>query len=134
VNARLLRLGQVFLVAVLIFQAFPPAVLADEAHLSLGSALDQARMQNPQVAMAQARVSEAEGMRTQASLIPNPILYATSENTPLSGSQPFTFGNDTDDYAYLIQKIELGGKRGSRVAFATENVNQMSIQSEVATH
>jgi cobalt-zinc-cadmium efflux system outer membrane protein len=134
VKARLLRLGQVYLAAALIFQAFPPAVPADLANLSLGSALDRARMQNPQVAMARARVSEAEGMREQASLIPNPTLYASSENTPLGGSQPFTFGNDTDDYVYLIQKIELGGKRSRRVAFASENVGQMSIQSEVAMH
>jgi len=134
VKERLLRLRQVFLVAALIFQAFPPAVLADQANLSLGSALDRARMENPQVEMARARVSEAEGMREQAGLIPNPTLYATSENTPLGGSQPFTFGNDTDDYVYLIQKIELGGKRSRRVAFASENVGQMSIQSEVAMH
>jgi cobalt-zinc-cadmium efflux system outer membrane protein len=134
VKERLSRLRQVFLVAGLIFQAFPPAVLADQANLSLGAALDRARMENPQVAMARARVSEAEGMREQAGLIPNPSLYATSENTPLGGSQPFTFGNDTDDYVYLIQKIELGGKRSRRVALASENVGQMSIQSEVAMH
>ena len=129
---RLLWLGQVFLITALIFQAFPRAVLADEAELSLGSALDRARMQNPQVAIARARVSEAEGMREQAGLIPNPSLYASSENTPLGGSQPFTFGNDTDDYVYLTEKIELGGKRSRRVAFASERVTQMSIQSEVA--
>jgi outer membrane protein, heavy metal efflux system len=134
VKARLLRLGQVLLAAALIFQAFLPAVLAEQTDLSLGSALDQARMQNPQLAMARAKVSEAEGMREQAGLIPNPSLYATSENTPLGGSQPFTFGNDTDDYVYLIQKIELGGKRGRRVALASENIGQMSIQSEVAMH
>ena len=134
VKARMLRFAQVFLIAAMIFQAFPPLVLADQAHLSLGSALDRARMQNPQVAMARARVLQAEGMRTQASLIPNPSLYASSENTPLGGSQPFTFGNDTDDYVYLIQKVELGGKRNRRVAFASENVRQMSIQSEVAMH
>ena len=133
-KARLLRLGQVLLAAALIFQAFLPAVLAEQTDLSLGSALDQARMQNPQLAMARAKVSEAEGMREQAGLIPNPSLYATSENTPLGGSQPFTFGNDTDDYVYLIQKIELGGKRGRRVALASENIGQMSIQSEVAMH
>jgi len=132
VKERLLWLGQVFLITALIFQAFPRAVLADEAELSLGSALDRARMQNPQVAIARARVSEAEGMREQAGLIPNPSLYASSENTPLGGSQPFTFGNDTDDYVYLTEKIELGGKRSRRVAFASERVTQMSIQSEVA--
>jgi cobalt-zinc-cadmium efflux system outer membrane protein len=134
VKPRLLRLGQVLLVGALIFRAFPSAVLADRdpASLSLGSALDQARTQNPQLAMARARVSEAEGMREQAGLIPNPTLYATSENTPLGGSQPFKFSRDTDDYVYLNQKIELGGKRSRRVAFASENVGQMSIQSEIA--
>jgi cobalt-zinc-cadmium efflux system outer membrane protein len=130
----LLRLGQVLLVGALIFRVFATSVLADQAGLSLGSALDQARTQNPQLAMARARVSEAEGMREQAGLLPNPSLYATSENTPLGGSQPFRFSRDTDDYVYLNQKIELGGKRGRRVAFASENVGQMSIQSEVAMH
>src|ERR1700730_16847234 len=134
VKERLSRLRQVFLVTALIFRAFPPAALADQAALSIGSALDRARLENPQLAMARARVSEAEWMREQAGLIPNPSLYASSENTPLSGSQPFTFTNDTDDYVYLIQKIELGGKRSRRVAFASENVGQMSIQSEVAMH
>jgi cobalt-zinc-cadmium efflux system outer membrane protein len=133
VEARLSRLSQIFLLLALTLEAFPPAVLADQVSLSLGSALAQARTQNPQVAIARSRVSEAEGMREQAGLIPNPVLYATSENTPLGGSQPFTFGNDTDDYVYLNQKIELGGKRSRRVAFASEKVGQMTIQSEVAT-
>jgi outer membrane protein, heavy metal efflux system len=34
----------------------------------------------------------------------------------------------------LIQKIELDGKRSRRVAFASENVSQMSLQTEVAMH
>jgi outer membrane protein, heavy metal efflux system len=134
VTRRLLWLGQVFVFAAFIFLPFPSSVEADEVHLGLGAALDSARQQNPQVALARTRVSEAEGMRTQAGLIPNPSLYATSENTPLGGSQPFTFGNDTDDYVYLIQKIELGGKRSRRVAFASENVSQTSLQTEVAMH
>ena len=125
---------QVLLIAALIFQAIPQAVLAEQDGLSLGSALDRARKENPQLAMARDRVSEAEGMREQAGLIPNPSLYATSENTPIGGSQPFRFSRDTDDYVYLIQKIELGGKRSRRAAFASENVGQMTIQSEVAMH
>ncbi len=131
-KTRWLPLGQAVLVAALIVQAFAQAVPAEQSDLSLRSALDQARKQNPQLAMARAKVSEAEGMRQQAGLIPNPSLYATSENTPLGGSQPFNFANDTDDYVYLIQKIELGGKRSRRVALASENIGQMSIQSEVA--
>jgi Outer membrane efflux protein len=131
---RLLWLGQVFVFVALFLLPFPPSVEADEVNLTLGAALDSARQQNPQVALARTRVSEAEGMRIQAGLMPNPSLYATSENTPLGGSQPFTFGKDTDDYVYLIQKIELGGKRSRRVAFASENVSQMSLQAEVAMH
>ena len=137
-KARLTRFGRLLLVGAFIFRVIPPPVLAEPADLgrgsalSLGSALDRARTQNPQLAMARARVSEAEGMREQAGLIPNPSLYATSENTPLGGSQPFKFSRDTDDYVYLIQKVELGGKRNRRVALASENVGQMSIQSEVA--
>jgi outer membrane protein, heavy metal efflux system len=131
-KARWLPLGKAVLVAALIVQGFAQAVPAEQTGLSLGSALDHARKQNPQLAIARAKVSEAEGMREQAGLIPNPSLYATSENTPLGGSQPFNFANDTDDYVYLIQKIELGGKRSRRVALASENIGQMSIQSEVA--
>ena len=126
------QLGQTFLMAALLFHAGAPAAAVDQVHLSLASALDTARKQNPQIAMARARVSQSEGMRVQAGLIPNPSLYASSENTPLGGSQPFTFGNDTDDYVYLIQKIELGGKRGRRVALASENLAEMSIQSDLA--
>jgi cobalt-zinc-cadmium efflux system outer membrane protein len=138
VKAPLMRLGQLLLVGAFIFRVIPPLVQAEQADLSRGSglslasALEQARTQNPQLAMARARVSEAEGMREQAGLMPNPSLYATSENTPLGGSQPFRFSRDTDDYVYLNQKIELGGKRSRRVAYASENVGQMSIQSEVA--
>jgi outer membrane protein, heavy metal efflux system len=132
VKARLSQLCEIFVMAAVLFHFGSPLVHADEIHLSLASALDRARMQNPQVAIARARVSEAEGMREQAGLLPNPVFYGSSENTPLSGSQPFTFGNDTDDYMYLIQKVELGGKRGRRIAFASENASIRSIQSELA--
>jgi hypothetical protein len=86
VTLRLLWLGQVFVFATLIFLPFPPSVEADEVHLGLGAALDSARKENLQVALARTRVSEAERMRTQAGLIPNPSLYATSENTHLSAA------------------------------------------------
>jgi outer membrane protein, heavy metal efflux system len=131
-KTHLWQLAQTFLMVALLFHAGGPATAGDKVDLSLASALDRARKQNPQIAIARARLSQSEGMRVQASLIPNPSLYASSENTPLGGSQPFTFGNDTDDYIYVIQKVELGGKRERRIAFASENVNQTSIQSELA--
>jgi len=54
------------------------------------------------------------------------------KNTPLGGSQPFRFSRDTDDYVYLNQKIELGGKRSRRLPSPLKTLGQMSIQSEVA--
>jgi hypothetical protein len=42
-------------------------------------------MQNPPVGMAQARVSEAEGMQTQAGLIPTPH-FMRPRRTPLSAA------------------------------------------------
>jgi outer membrane protein, heavy metal efflux system len=131
VKARLLQLGGALFVTAFLLNVPRQVVLADQTHLSLGSALDLARAQNPQLPMARARILEAEGMHAQAGFIPNPVLYTSSENTPITGSQPFTFGKDTDDYVYLIQKIELGGKRSHRIALESENVNQMSIQLAV---
>src|SRR5437588_12091656 len=107
----------------------PLGAAAPTVRLSLSQALAQARQRNPGVAVAQARVSVAEGMKTQAGLIPNPVLTMTSENSPL-GSQPFQFSRDTDDYAFLTQTIELGGKRSRRVKLENEKVRQTALEGE----
>jgi cobalt-zinc-cadmium efflux system outer membrane protein len=71
-------------------------------------------------------------MQTQAGLIPNPLLTLTSENTPLGHSPPFKFFKDTDDYAYLTQPIELGGKRRHRVDLAGDDVGRTRLESEIS--
>jgi outer membrane protein, heavy metal efflux system len=109
----------------------PPVHADATVRLSLSQAMTEAHRRNPQIAIARARVSAAEGMKTQAGLIPNPVLTLTSENTPL-GSQPFQFARDTDDYAYISQTLELGGKRGRRVALAGEKVAQATLEGEIA--
>ena len=89
----------------------------EDRHQAYVQAETEARRRNPQIAIARARVSAAEGMKTQAGLIPNPVLTLTSENTPL-GSQSFQFSRDTDAYAYVGQTIELGRKRDRRAPLA----------------
>jgi outer membrane protein, heavy metal efflux system len=127
-----LKVLRIALLLLAVISARPSSAIAAEIQLSLAQALDQARAHNPLIEIARAQVSTAEGMRTQADLIPNPKLTATSENTPLGGSQPFRFEKDTDDYVYLSQKIELDNKRQKRAAFATENLNRTSLESELA--
>jgi cobalt-zinc-cadmium efflux system outer membrane protein len=127
-----LKVLQIALLLLAVISARPLSAIAAEIQLGLAQALDQARAHNPLIEIARARVSTAEGVRTQADLIPNPRLTATSENTPLGGSQPFRFEKDTDDYIYLSQKIELDNKRQKRAALATENVNRTSLESELA--
>src|SRR6267154_4127929 len=78
----------------------PPVVLEASAgeptRLGLAQALSEARSQSPQILVSQSRIDAAEGMQTQAGLIPNPLLTLTSENTPLGGSAPFKPFQDTD--------------------------------------
>src|ERR1700719_374951 len=112
-----LKVLRIALLLLAVISARPSSAIAAEIQLSLAQALDQARAHNPLIEIARAQVSTAEGMRTQADLIPNPKLTGTSENTPLGGSQPFRFEKDTDDYVYLSQKIELDNKRQKRAAF-----------------
>jgi cobalt-zinc-cadmium efflux system outer membrane protein len=126
----------ILLIAVMMQAAAAAGFAADAAapgtQLSLAQAIEQARGRNPQVAIEQARVAAADGLRIQAGLLPNPVLTVTSENEPLGGSQPFSFSQDTDDYAYLGQTIELGGKRGRRIEVANTNLNSASIAGEIA--
>ncbi len=105
---------------------------ADGPSLSLTQALSIARERNPAIGIAREKISAAEGARTQAGLIPNPSLTATSENQPYSGSPGFSFANQTDDYIYASQTIELGGKRKRRTAAAEAGVQAAAQEAQIA--
>jgi outer membrane protein, heavy metal efflux system len=89
---------------------------------------------NARMAVASARVSAAEGLRTQAGLKPNPRFILQSENARLAGSSPFRYSQDTDNFAYVTQVLEAGGKRQSRVDLASQNVrlSELSLASQRA--
>ncbi len=112
--------------------AFVPQIWAQTPALSLTQALATAQEQNPTTDIARERVSAAEGIRTQAGLMPNPVLTATSENEPLSDTSGFTFADQTDDYIYASQMIELGGKRRRRVAAAQAGVAVAGVGAEIS--
>ena len=86
------------------------------------------------MAVASARVVAAEGLRTQAGLKPNTRLILQSENARLAGASPFRYSQDTDNFAYLAQVFEAGGKRQRRVEVASQNVraNELSLESHRA--
>lgn len=90
--------------------------------LSLHDAIVQAQS-SPQAREAQDGIDAARGLVTQAALRPNPRLYLQSEDLrPWAGD--FDFPNQTEDYAYLGQAFELGGKRARRLDAARASVAQ----------
>jgi outer membrane protein TolC len=74
----------------------------------------------------------AEGLRVQAGLKPNPRLILQSENARFAGSSPFHYEQDTDNFGYVSQVFEAGGKRQSRIDLASQNVqaNQLSLGAQ----
>ena len=77
--------------------------------LSLPQALAAAFAQNPELAAAGREVGIADGERRQAGLIPNPELSWEVEDTRRDTSTTTVT---------LSQPLELGGKRGARLAVA----------------
>ena len=76
--------------------------------------LARAQSAAPRLAEAQAGVARAEGLARQAAVIPNPALTVDLEN--FSGSGPFEGTSQAEATYSLQQTLELGGKRGARVA------------------
>lgn len=87
-------------------------------------------MTNPAAQIAGEQVAVAQGHRRQAGLGLNPRLYLQSEDLR-PGDSNFSFANNTEDYAYLIQTFELDGKRMKRVALASANVHSVEAQRDL---
>lgn len=103
-----------FLKAVMLIATLSLPVWAEDVSGTLGleAAIDKALQGSPALASARASLSAAEGTERQAGLLSNPEIGIEAEN--LAGSGPYR-GTDSAEYTYnLSQKIEIGGKRGSR--------------------
>ncbi len=90
--------------------------------LSLHDAIQQSRT-SPQARVGQDQVDAVRGSVVQAGLRPNPRLYLQSEDLR-PWSDNFDFPNATEDYAYIGQLFELGGKRSRRLDVARATVRQ----------
>lgn len=113
-----------------------PAQAADaRSSLSLHAAIQQSQT-SPQARTGQDQVDAVRGLVVQAGLRPNPRLYLQSEDLRPWGDS-FDFPNTTEDYAYIGQLFELGGKRSRRFDLAKANVrqaeaNQVLLNQQIA--
>jgi len=98
-----------------------------QTQLTLDEAVRIALERRPELKAAEARVSAAQGLKSQAGLFPNPRLIFQVEN--LRGSN-FDYGNDADSFAYFSQVIETSGRRGNRIAVGETNIGRTRLEEE----
>ena len=103
-----------------------------QSPLTLAEAIDEAASNHPEIAAAEARIGVARAARIQAGLSPNPRLFLQSENTRFWGSPAFSYANDTDNFLYLSQVFERGGKRERRVESADATIQRAEADRDVA--
>lgn len=84
--------------------------------LSLSDALERALQDNPSIRMSREQVRIGTDLERQAGFLPNPTLALGLENA--AGSGPFQALDRAESSFEVTQKLELGGKRESRVEAA----------------
>ena len=108
------------LIAGLYLLSFSHPATADPGALgtirSVGQAVALALIQSPVLRAAEARRDASRGERRQAGLRPNPELEVAGEN--FAGSGPYRGTRSLESTVGVAQRLELGGKRDARVAFA----------------
>ncbi len=97
--------------------------------LSLHEAIQQSE-NSAQSREGQDRIDAANGQLVEAGLWPNPRLYLESEDLR-PWADNFSFTNATEDYAYLGQLFELGGKRRRRVELAKANLREVEAERQL---
>ena len=106
--------------------SLPAQTISDRVPLSLHDAILQSQ-KSPQARQEQDKVDAANGQVRQAGLRPNPRLYLQSEDLR-PWADNFDFPNATEDYGYLGQIFELGGKRSSRLGVAEATVRKTEAE------
>ncbi len=108
-----------------------PAAAEAQQALTLHQAVQDglARLPAAQAAADQVELEKARVLG--ARLRPNPRLYLNAEDLgpQLNG---FDFPTTTEDYGYVGQTFELGGKRGRRIRYAEAGAARADLQRELA--
>jgi outer membrane protein, heavy metal efflux system len=96
--------------------------------LTLREAVDRALASRPSLKAEAERITVAEGMRQQAGARPNPEFQFQNEN--LRPGQ--TYSRDVDTLAYVVQPLDILGKRGRRIDAAEQTVTRTQAEYELA--
>ena len=96
-----------------------PAATAEQLPLTLQQALQAAYVRNPDLRAASHAIGIADGVRVEAGVIPNPELSLSTEGTDRRSRV---------ETVEISQTIELGGKRGARIA-AAEQERQLAYEA-----
>jgi cobalt-zinc-cadmium efflux system outer membrane protein len=100
-----------------------------QSALTLHNAIEQAES-SPLAHQGQDQIDAAHGMARQAGLRPNPRLYIQSEDLRPWASG-FGFANNTEDYGYVGQTFETGGKRARRIDVANAGIRRTEAEQEL---
>ncbi len=101
-----------------------------QAPLTLHAAVAQAIAASPAARASADQVAMQRGLVRQAGLRPNPRLFLSSEDFRPWASD-FSFSNDTEDFGYVGEIIEIGGKRRKRVAYANAGLARAGAEHEL---
>ncbi|KQM26928.1 MULTISPECIES: TolC family protein [unclassified Sphingomonas] len=98
--------------------------------LTLDQAVAAAGGAAPALQAADAAVDAARAGREVAGLRPNPVVQGQVEN--IAGSGAFRGLRSAETTVGVMVPIELGGKRGARVAVATAQLSRAELQAAIA--
>ena len=101
------------------------------AQLSLHDAIRTGLAQSPDAHSTTDQVELQRAQLTQARLRPNPRVYLQSEDLR-PWDHTFSFPDNTEDYGYLSQTLEIDGKRAKRVDYAQANLRRSQAESTLA--
>jgi len=108
-----------------------PSIVQAQANqaFTLDHVLELAARQNPEVLIARAREVEARGRLTTAS-----VRFANNPDLDLFlGSRQQSVGGSTPEVDFnLLQRVEIAGQRGLRIASATAQIAQRSADVDMA--
>src|ERR1041385_2516536 len=96
--------------------------------LTLRQAIDKALAARASLKADAERVTASQGLRDQAGARPNPEFQFQNEN--LRPGQ--TYSRDVDTLAYVVQPLDVLGKRGRRVDAAAQAVTRTEAEYELA--
>ena len=113
--------------AAALFLAAQAAPLHAQQALTLHDAIRIGIAQAPESHLSGDQVELQRAQIAQAKLRPNPLVYLTADDLrPWADS--FSFPNSTEDYGYFINTFETAGKRGKRIAYATNGLSRSETE------